>query len=384
MPTASTPWLPADLQAQQLQQAQKYKLQEALLGSMKAPEAQMVGGRYISPGIVGGMMPLLQALLGQKLESKKLEDQSKFLTDNADRLGAAGDPSKLYLNKNIDATTIPEYERTGRASVLQQRPQFKPEAKPVGEPYEDEKFGLLQKYDDGSVKKISQERGAGVTVTNQDKSFITKQLELSAKPLEQYNAQREKTASTLSLVSKMREVQKDPRYFGPQADIQAKAMGLLQGVFGIDLGDNKAAYTDYVNRLGKEGLANLIAGASGKSTTDQDVKTMATQFFDSASTPQTMELALQDMKRSAKNTQASLDRTLEHYRREAPNSEYAARMYELMSVPGINALPMSVDDKPLDKSAIAKPPIPSAGDVKRGPDGLIVRPPLPPGVELVP
>ena len=119
---ADSTWMPVDLQAKQAEMARKQKLAEAMLGAVQAPQAQMVGGQYIAPGILGQALPLIKAMMGNKLENDASEQSTKFLLENRDRLGAAGNPKDLYKSGKYDLPSIAQYEQSGRSTDLKTKP----------------------------------------------------------------------------------------------------------------------------------------------------------------------------------------------------------------------------------------------------------------------
>jgi len=120
---ADSTWMPVDLQVKQAEMARKQKLAETILGAVQAPQAQIVGGQYVGPGILGQALPLIKAMMGQKLENDNSTANTKFLLENQDRLGAAGNPKDLYKSGKYDTQSIAEYEKSGRASDLQLKPK---------------------------------------------------------------------------------------------------------------------------------------------------------------------------------------------------------------------------------------------------------------------
>ena len=381
---ADSMWLPPDLQAEQLKMRHKQKLAEAMLGAVQAPQAQIVGGQYVGPGILGQAIPLIKALMGQKLESRALEQNSDFLLKNQDRLGAAGAPKDLYKSGKYTTESINSYEKSGRASDLAQKPK---EWDPLsGTTWSTETVELP----DGQVLQKGRTRDQtetwravpkGISINTGDKMFDATSLKMHQKAAEEAMAARQKAVSNLNLVKKVGEVlpkiAAGETYAGSAADLQTAAASLVQEFFGVKM-DGLAA-TEYIKKLGNEGVAQLIAGATGRSLTDADVQRLATQYASQLNSPGSVKLLISDMERMANQGLAEYNNMREYYRNLGANGDKVGEtMYNFMAVPmtGTSILETPLDEEAAKELKPIKEPVPAAGAAKKPVDKLR----LPPGV----
>lgn len=270
---ADSMWLPADLQAKRLAMQRKQKLAEAMLGSVQAPQAQMVGGQYVAPGILGQAVPLIKVLMGQKLESQATEDTSKFLLENKDRLGAAGSPKDLYKAGKHTLESIGTYKETGNDKDLRDKPA---EYDPLS--------GVTWTTDISSTPDGKEmQRGvtrngtetwrsvkSGVTVNmGADNAWDKEGTKAVIKQLQTERPLVESATAALSNYQTAKQVLGKGIITGTWADQQTAIRGLFSTVFGYD--DSKVASTqEMVATMGNVVMENIRAFGAGTALSDAD------------------------------------------------------------------------------------------------------------------
>lgn len=120
MPT-NQQWLPSSIQVQMLEQQKKQAMAQALLGSMQTAQPQMVGGRYISPGIGGAITNVAKALMGGKLQQDQLQSQADIMKGMAGKWDM-GSPESL-IKAGMTPKSVKQYVENGDGTQLQKQPK---------------------------------------------------------------------------------------------------------------------------------------------------------------------------------------------------------------------------------------------------------------------
>lgn len=120
MPT-NQQWLPSDIQAQMLEQQKKQAMAQALLGSIPTAQPQMVGGRYISPGIGGAITNVAKALMDGKLQQDQLQSQADILRGMSGKWDM-GSPESL-IKAGMTPKSVKQYINNGDGTQLQKQPK---------------------------------------------------------------------------------------------------------------------------------------------------------------------------------------------------------------------------------------------------------------------
>lgn len=377
-------YLPLDLQTKQAEMQRKQKLAQALLGAVQAPQAQMVGGQYISPGILGQALPLIKAMMGQKLESDAASEQSKFLSENAARIGTMGQPSDLIKQKHLDTNSVQAYAQGGGDKALQRA------APRVAKKY----TGATRYANDGKTIQAEvqypdgttgwETKNAGININTGDKMYDSTALSSHEKRVAALQDLRAKSMDSLGLVNKLKEVAPkvaaDGTFTGPTSDFQTQAAAFVQEFTGQKF--EGSAATEYINKLTNEGLAQLIAGATGRQLTDADVKRLATQYAGNFTTPQSFKIFVEDMERVAQKGLAEYETAVQYYRDMSqlpgPDGKLGKTMLGIIQIPvaGSSLLDQPLSDSAKKELGLIEPPVPEPGAEKAPVDKLK----LPPGV----
>lgn len=171
---ADNQWLPAKQQTELDKLRAKQKIAKSLLEGVQAPQAQMVGGRYISPGLGGAFMPLLKAMVGGNMGSKQAEELGA-LQESFGSAGALGSPQALMKNRNVEVTDPKKYAETGDPNLVKQRPQFDPRSGMVGtEEFRELRDGTkVQKWvaRDGTESWKPVSKGTTINMPGAEKTF---------------------------------------------------------------------------------------------------------------------------------------------------------------------------------------------------------------------
>lgn len=96
--------------------ARKQQLIDALTAkSQQAPQGQMVSGHYISPGILGALLPLAQSLAANHAETGVLRGQQKL---SSQYQGAVGQALKSYMDQRNGVAATPGQVQTGGGPTM--------------------------------------------------------------------------------------------------------------------------------------------------------------------------------------------------------------------------------------------------------------------------
>lgn len=366
-------WLPPAQQAKLLEIEQKNRLARALVKGVQVPQGQMVGGRYVSPGIGGALVPLIQAIAGDRQETAATEAKSKFLSDLGN-IGSLGDPKDLAKTGKWD---LGNYPQTGKPEDATLRPQFDPRG---GVAWSEDMIQgpegvVLQRgtlRDGTTTYRPANNRGTTINMGG-EKAFDTAMAGQVAKGLEEGADTARKSQKAFTTINNARDVlnRTEGVVTGPLADQIMWAKGLLGTMFGMDTTDvanSQELFSTLVRNL--DGLAKEIGGAQ---ISDQDRKTaMAAGGADLGLQVQAIQRILNKLEADSANNIRNYQARQEQARK-APMSQNGPQWIDAFSVPGLQipeGLPQDAGGTYLprpgvtpDKLKIPAPPIGGAGPV---------------------
>lgn len=275
---ANESWLPSKYQSQVDELKSRQQLAQSMLKSIQAPQAQMVGGRYVSPGILGGMMPLIQAMVGSKLSEKQTKEMGE-LTSQFGNAGALGSPAALMKNRNVEVTDPMKYAETGDPRLVKQRPQFDPRTGLQGT----DEFITL---DDGTYVQVMEDRnlnksyrpvksGTTINMPGTEKSFEAKlgggQADLIKEGYEKANTAKTVLNGVQNARNIIEQSGKD-LVTGSFSNPEMLIRGVASKYFGIGDADEVANTQELVAQMVKQ-VPGLVKELGGTQISNTDLET---------------------------------------------------------------------------------------------------------------
>lgn len=274
---ANEAWLPSKYQSQVDELKARQKLAQSMLGSIQAPQAQMVGGRYVSPGILGNIMPLIQAMVGSKLSEKQTKEMSD-LTSQFGNAGVLGSPAALMKNRNVEVTDPMKYAETGDPALVKQRPQFDPRSGLQGtdEIYEQDGVSYQVMVDRSGNRSIRPVRG-GTTINmpGTEKAFEAKlgggQADLIKEGYEKANTAKTVLNGVQNARNIIEQSGKD-LVTGAWSNPEMLIRGVASKYFGIGDADEVANTQELVAQMVKQ-VPGLVKELGGTQISNTDLET---------------------------------------------------------------------------------------------------------------
>lgn len=259
-------WLPAKQQSQLSQLQQKQALSKALLGTIQAPQAQMVGGRYIAPGIAGGLLPLVQAIVGSKMGQRQAAEEGELLAGFGNT-GALGNPKDLAKSGKYDPQSLAQYGTTGNPEDAKlKRPDIA--KKYTGNTRMNPTGGETQvevEYPDGSIGWETQRKGMQINNNLGGKSKFDERVATHlADQLQEGFTTASKAKRAFNVIENSRNIidQADAIIVGPLAKQEQWLRGVASRFLGTDassVASTQELFSNLVKNL--DGLAKEIGGA---------------------------------------------------------------------------------------------------------------------------
>lgn len=271
MPT-NQQWLPSSIQAQMLEQQKKQAMAQALLGSMQIAQPQMVGGRYISPGLGGAITNVAKALMGGKLQQDQLQSQADIMKGMAGKWDM-GSPESL-IKAGMTPKSVKQYVENGDGTQLQKQPK-EPGYSDFryvdgGKTDVDPATGLKRVevlYADGTrgMKPVP----GGQTFNLGQDPYLKADAGAQAKAIPELLAAAQTGKKVLNSIQAARPLI-DKMNTGTGADIKTFVQGIGHTLFGMPA--DEAAYTQEYQARVVDALQGLVKAIGGAQISDTDLK----------------------------------------------------------------------------------------------------------------
>lgn len=353
MPT-NQQWLPSSIQAQMLEQQKKQAMAQALLGSIPTAQPQMVGGRYISPGIGGAITNVAKALMDGKLQQDQLQSQADILRGMSGKWDM-GSPESL-IKAGMTPKSVKQYINNGDGTQLQKQP------KEAG--YSDFRYvdggktdidpatGLKRVevlYADGTrgMKPVP----GGQTFNLGQDPYLKADAGAQAKQIPEILAAAQTGKKVLNSIQAARPLI-DKMNTGTGADIKTFVQGLGHTLFGMSA--DEAAYSQEYQARVVDALQGLVKAIGGSQISDTDLK-LARGYggVDITQQAQALKRIMDKIEQDANVKVQTFNRSIGAYKGD-PNF-WQSQLDGTIEGYSIPVNPEGVGEVP-------KPPIPSAKD----------------------